>query len=385
MQTDTAGKTWWDWALRVIALIGLVAILVLGAWGIIQLAFGLPDVLGGISSSVSSLFEKSPATTSTQSAVQTAAESINVTAPSLANSGQAFTLSWTHTGGTGQYAYQISYSCQSGLTLKAPLPTGALQSVPCNTPFNYTNATQSLMLTPALTGTKQVSAQFTVAAVALASNTTTTSGATSVTVLPPASTTGSYSSAAKTGTPAGKYISSATVATLYGLPNLTTTIVSATPTATGYSVEFLIRNTGTNIANAGWTFATNIPTSAVNQGEYNYTSTPQQALRPGDGILYTMGFSLPVTQSYNPYGNYSNYSPYTTPACGYTQSYTYNGYANYPTGTTYTCNNTSYSTTPYAYSSYYPTVQSYVFSVTADPQGYLAESSKADNTASVSL
>ena len=35
-------RSWVDLALRALALIGLVAILVLGAWGIIQLAFGLP-------------------------------------------------------------------------------------------------------------------------------------------------------------------------------------------------------------------------------------------------------------------------------------------------------------------------------------------------------
>ena len=111
-------KTWRDWALRAVALVGLLAILILGAWGIIQLAFGLTDILRGIGNSVSSLFESQPAPAQTQSATTTPAEAVSVMTPSLADSAQPFTLSWTHTGGSGDYAYQISYACVDGLSIK---------------------------------------------------------------------------------------------------------------------------------------------------------------------------------------------------------------------------------------------------------------------------
>ena len=321
---------------------------------------------------------------------------MSVTAPSLTNSGEPFTLSWAHTGGSGNYAYQISYACADGLSLKAPLPTGGTQSVPCNTPFNYTNAMGALVLTPSVTGNKQISASFTVSAIDLAHNTTNASGAATMTVLPAKSvSTTKTTSSASSGT---KYIPATKVAsTLYGLPNLTATIVSTSPTATGYSVEFLIKNTGTNTTPAGWSFAANVPTNAlaVSSG-YNYQSQAQQALHPGDSILYTMNFSLSAAQSYYPYNNtynnnYSNY-PYPT-NCGYQQSYTYNGYANYPNGSTYTCNtnyNNSYNNYGYGYSYQNYNYQNYnygsrVFSVMADPSGYISETSKTDNTASVSF
>jgi hypothetical protein len=379
MNTDTTEKGWKDWSLRAIALIGLVAILVLGAWGIIQLAFDLSGVLDGIGGGVSSFFEGSSTTPPTQIATSTSpAETINVTNPSLVNSGQPFTLSWTHTGGSGNYAYQISYACTTGLSLKAPLPTGGTQVVPCNTPFNYTNATGDVALTPTLTGTKQVSVAFTVAAQQLSSNTVTVSGSSMITVLPLASVTGTYSnSGSSTKAPATTYVApKKVVAALYGLPNFVATIVAATPTATGYSVQFLIRNAGTNTTPSGWTFAASVPSNALSGSGYNYQSQPQRALSPGASILYTMNFS-----TLSSYSGYTSSSSAYYPTCGYKQDYTYNGYANYPDGSSYNCS--SYSNPTYSY----PT-NSYgdsTFSVTVDPSGYVAETSKADNTASVTV
>src|SRR3989344_466538 len=130
--------TFKDSALRTVAVLGLVAVLLLGAWGIIQIAFNLPAFLGGIGS----FFTKSD-TTEVQ-------EGLVVSTPTILTSGEAFTISWTHSGGSGNYGYALSYSCASGVTLKAPVPAGTTQDVPCNTPFNYTNASQSLILTPTL-------------------------------------------------------------------------------------------------------------------------------------------------------------------------------------------------------------------------------------------
>jgi hypothetical protein len=89
---------------------------------------------------------------------------------------------------------------------------------------------------------------------------------------------------------------------LTGLPDLVTTI-----TATGYlasstldsfvasstnargtrsALTFTVRNAGTNIALADWKFTAAIPT----QSGYVFTSPPQQSLKPGESIAYTLGF-----------------------------------------------------------------------------------------------
>jgi hypothetical protein len=52
-----------DTFLRGIAVLGLIAVLLLGAWGIIQLAVNLPAIFGGVGSSISSVFNGGATTT----------------------------------------------------------------------------------------------------------------------------------------------------------------------------------------------------------------------------------------------------------------------------------------------------------------------------------
>jgi hypothetical protein len=89
---------------------------------------------------------------------------------------------------------------------------------------------------------------------------------------------------------------------LTGLPDLATTIIatgylasstldsfvasSTSPKGTRPALTFSIKNIGTNIAQADWRFTAAIPT----QYGYIYTSPLQQALRPGESIVYTLGF-----------------------------------------------------------------------------------------------
>jgi hypothetical protein len=111
----------------------------------------------------------------------------------------------------------------------------------------------------------------------------------------------------------------APVGARYGLADLTSSI-----TATGYltsadtnsfvpaiviphgmrpAVKFTVRNIGTNVAGA-WQFQASIPT----QVGYQYQSTPQQALNPGDSIDYTLGFDQPNlgAQTITIIANYNN-------------------------------------------------------------------------------
>jgi len=88
---------------------------------------------------------------------------------------------------------------------------------------------------------------------------------------------------------------------LYGYPDLVTSIVGvgylATSSADSFvsastvtsgsrpAVKFTIKNVGTNIAGA-WRFSATLPT----QSGYNFQSQPQQQLAPGESIDYVLGF-----------------------------------------------------------------------------------------------
>ena len=283
-----------DSLLRAIAVIGLIAILVLGAWGIIQLVVGLPDFFSNFGFSVPS------------SLVSNSGEHLVVTAPKNATSDQAVTLSWTHTGGSGNYSYAISYACATGLSFAAPVPTGQMQIVPCNTPFNFTNATKTIQLIPVLHTASAVTTSFTVLADRLTDGKiTTTSTSTTMTVSPGATTQVAAPATTQSTTatsPATTYTASGHTSNLYGSADLSVTLISVTPSNGRYYAQFSIQNSGTNVAPAGWHFNAVLPTAPT----YTFVSEPQRKLYPGDEIVYTLGFDIPApaySDTYNPYTN----------------------------------------------------------------------------------
>ncbi len=126
----------------------------------------------------------------------------------------------------------------------------------------------------------------------------------------------STSAAAKpkpTATTAGEKKDSAhqiseTTNALYGLPDLSVTIIaigylattsadsfvasSTVPSGSRPAVRFTIKNIGTN-ATGLWRFSASIPTSS----NFIYQSVPQQNLNPGDYIEYTLGFDQAIAGS----------------------------------------------------------------------------------------
>ena len=310
-----------DLVLRAVAVVGLVAVLLVGAWGIIQIAFYIPT-----------LFGQSDTTTSTDSAVSTstaavqtptATEALSLVTPTMIASGQPFLFSWNHQNETGAYAYQISYWCGSGVSLKAIMPTGKYKAVACNTPFNFVSATSSMPVELAVVGKKQSDVVLMVAAQRLLDGAITSVASSTVTVLPTAS--------ASKQTPI-QPTATTNRTNLYGLADFETQIISVTPSylvagQTHYTAEFVVRNVGTNATPANWEFSALIPVN----GGYTYYSPVQQKLYPGDKIVYTLGFDVLNT-------NYNSYNSYT--------------------GT---------------------------FTVTADPQNIANESNKINNTATISV
>jgi len=291
-------------------------------------------------------------------------------------------LSWNSQSTGADYGYTISYSCDTNLSLYAPTPSGNSAKVPCNTPFNFTNATKNIALVAVLAGKEKISATFTVVANKLKDGTIAASGTAHASVLPAAGATATISSAPavvtkpNTTTPTSTYYVAAKRATApYGLPNLSVYIQSAAPSGGRWVMQFTVANTGTNIARSGWIFSALLPLNPL----YTYTSPPQQALYPGDKIVYTLQFTMPA---YSPAPSASN--------CGYAPSYTYDGVYNISNIPSYSCGGTGnnwYSSTYnyYANQVSYPGQQKGTVNVMVDSQNIVQEASEADNTASVSL
>lgn len=360
-------QTFWDNMLRVVAVIGLLAVLLLGAWGIIQIAFLLPSFFGG-------LFGARPS-------ANIAAETVTVSVPATVVAGTPFNLSWSHTKKSGEYSYAVSYSCEAGFAVATVVPTGSWAQVPCNTPFNYTNASSSMPLVGVLaTSTKSAKPTFTVAATKLSTGAVTARGTAATSASAPTGststtkpTTTTTKTTTKTTKSGGTYYASGRTSNLYGYSDLAVTIDSVQSIGGNAAVVFTIKNIGTNVSPSNWTFNATIPQN----GTYVYPSGPQQALYPGDRIVYTLrysetlgyngnqpctgyGFPCAAPTTYGGPGSCNQYGPCTVP-----------GYVNY----TVTPNQYSYS-----YSGTWANQQ--VVSVQVDPLNLFNEVTKANNWAS---
>ncbi|MBI2004842.1 hypothetical protein HYS79_01615 [Patescibacteria group bacterium] len=282
--------------LRTVAIVGLVAVLLLGAWGIILIAFNLPNLFSTLGGSVSSLFAPSQQPESATPAI------------------------------------------------------GAIaQDTPATVPTTKSNA-------------------------AVAAKSTAT---------------------ASTGGASAKYVASGTRTNLYGAADLSVRILSVVPAGARTNVQFEVQNIGSNVTPSNWTFDAQLPLTPA----YTYRSQGQQALYPGDKIVYTIGFDTPYTYTnwyctlqypnYNcPQYNYSynNQYPYNYYNSG--TCYHYDGYNNYPTtcpGVNYNQNyysNYIYGSSNYAY---LPQQTGRLVTVTVDPYNLVADYNRANNTASVSI
>ena len=249
----TAKITFQENAMRIIAVIGLIAVLLLGAWGIIQLAFFIPTFLGNIGSSITPKTETSKIATTTQT----------------------------------------------------PAVVAPVQE-----------AQKPVIKKP---------------------------------VAKPAAAT--YVASTKPRT------------TLSGYPDLQVRMLGNPSVARGgqVSVQFVIENVGTNIVPANWFFTASLPYLPVSQAGpqmYTYQSPLQQALYPGDKIVYTLGFIENSPYQYQ----YQNYPAQT-------------GWS-YPNGTL-----DPYSQTANVYNqnSY---GQMSTVSINADPYNLIWELNEGNNTAS---
>ncbi len=177
-------------------------------------------------------------------------------------------------------------------------------------------------------------------------------------------------STTKHTTPSTTYYPAAHRATnLYGYGDLAVHFTSVAPSANTTAVTFVIENDGTNVITSGWTFNATLPIN----GSYTFGSQPQQTLYPGDKIAYTLRFAGTNPPSPSPY----QYNQYNYSAGYQTSGYNCNGFS---------CNNNNYlnnSYPNYQYGNY--GYQTAVVTITADPQNYVPEYNKGNNTAQTTI
>jgi len=361
--------------LRLVAIVGLIAVLILGAWGIILLAFNLVGLFSGTGTNFGSFWGNG------------SKEELVVTLPAVATSGKAFSTSWKHNNAPeGEYSFAVSYACVDGLSLEGALPAGGYQQIDCETPFNFTNASEKMMLIARNTTEEVVQADISVMSIDNATGNTTTSGARVVDVKPATKATNVVTTpkpttptTVTTPKPTVVYTPAVQSAPLYGLPDLRVTISSVTSLSSVQgrtSVQFVVENIGTNKVAHGWSFNALLPLTP----SYTYQSSAQQALNPGDKIAYTLTYDDPNFRNYyNQYQNNYQYNTYNTP----TTCYTYNGYQNVAGPcVTYDANGNAvynYNNT----NGYYP--QGGVVSINVDPMNWVPELIEYNNTASKSV
>jgi hypothetical protein len=300
---------------RVLAIFGFVAVIVIGMWGAVTLARGVPGAFSNLAAAFVSL----------TSVFVPAGETITVSAPSLTvQAGTPITLSWTHEKQNAQGSYTFRYDCVDGAYFASPTASGQDATVYCNVPFNFLNSHDSVTLTPFSTKNRFTDVTVYIDFTPNGSSAATVTGKTTLTIendnfaTSPGTTTPTTPSQPATP-PTHTLTPGQTTSQTYplsgGIPvsnpngsvDLTAKILevgvvdkstgqfisSSTPSrsATANSgqyrlaVRFVIENDGTKTS-PQFDFNAVLPTLPL----YIFSSPMQQALAPGDRIEFTLGF-----------------------------------------------------------------------------------------------
>ncbi|MEN9390150.1 MAG: hypothetical protein RLZZ283_250 [Candidatus Parcubacteria bacterium] len=301
-------------ATKALAVVGFLAILVVGMWGSASLATGVPATLKSIAAAIVSI----------TSIFVPASETIAVTASDYSpESGSPVTFSYTHDSRTVVGSYIFRYSCANGLIVTST-QNGAEEQIFCNVPFHFIPTGSSLVVTPVSKTDKFVDLEIFIDFVPNGASTPTVTGSTVVTVenteltgsggtlgggttVTPTPTVPTTPKPTKpsAGTPTtvvtpintipgsnpngqvdlvGRIIEVGIVDNATGAFTASTTPVRR-PQGGRVAIRFAIENAGTKTSP---TFAFNavLPTFPG----HVYSSPNQVALNPGDRIEYTIGF-----------------------------------------------------------------------------------------------
>lgn len=241
--------------------------------------------------------------------------------PRVVTTGDYTALTWTHTGRTRDGQYAITYDC--GKNIELHTVNGSL--IPCGAHY-FIGTRNSIVLVPTLKDQSPADLQVSVSFVEDGDSTERLRGSTTLSVIPrsggqptttPPTTPGSPTPS-PTPTPS-PVITPQPPSTVYypptggtlppidpnGVPDLSlqilaTGIVSTSSTSSVErftakssimqgdrpAIQFMVKNIGTNVS-GGWNFKVELPT-ALSGNEF--TSGTETSLRPGDFVIYTIGF-----------------------------------------------------------------------------------------------
>mgnify|MGYP001579667849 FL=1 len=304
-------------ATKALAVIGFLAILVVGMWGGASIATNVPATLKSIAAAIVSM----------TSIFVPASETITVTASDYApTSGSPVTVSYTHDSRSVVGSYVFRYSCANGLVVTS-VQNGAEEQIYCNVPFHFIPTGTALTVTPVSKTDKFVDLEIFIDFVPNGASTPTVTGTTVITVenteltgssgtlgggtvpTPTTPTTPTPTTPKPTQPTAGTPTTVITpISTIPGSnPNGTVDLAgriievgivdnatgaftaSSTPTRTPQggrvAVRFAIENIGTKTSPT-FVFNAVLPTFPG----HVYSSPNQIALNPGDRIEYTIGF-----------------------------------------------------------------------------------------------
>ncbi len=290
---------------KMLAAIGIIAVLVFFAFGAIRAGTSLPEVFSRLTAAAASL-----------SSIFTPADRLTAQAPESVRSGEAFELSWSRRH-AGAGTYTISYACGENTSVTAENAVGVFENTFCDTPFNFGGATSSARLI-ATTRVAEATLPITVAFTPENASERAFSDSVNVAVKNPSATNMETETAAATSTAASDAAQTpvrkagekenttyvigdgrvphsadirpdlAVVILAVGAVNRTTNEFTAT-SSIRYSergaVRFSVENRGGK-ASGPWLFAAVLPTVPL----YTFNSELQRSLNPGDHIEFTLGF-----------------------------------------------------------------------------------------------
>lgn len=285
--------------LRTLSIFAFIFVIIIGIFGSLMLARSIPNLFSGTASAISSIFTSSNNGTEKGEGTSTnggTAQSLVVSASTdIVTNNQAFTLSWGHSGKTTDGTYAFHYDCTDGISFTSP--TG--QSIACGTPFTLENAGSVALTTHASTTVdKEISlwvdfipqgagqaaiwnaVQVTVKkAVNTGSAPGSTGTGTTITypVVPVSDPNGFVDLSVRV---VGVGVVNASSGTFYP-----TTYPSRSSLSDRIAIRFEVKNEGTKTS-PQWFFRANLPTTQT----YTFNSQAQQALRPGESIIFTLAF-----------------------------------------------------------------------------------------------
>lgn len=314
--TDYKNQGWLGGPLtRAVAVVAFIVVALIGMWGSVKVASAVPNAFSAIAAAVVSI----------TSIFVPAGEEITLSAPSLTDSGSAFTLSWEHAQKSVDGSYTFRYDCAEGVHFTSPATSGAEATVFCNVPFNFLNSENSIVLTAVSanqyadvtvhidftpngaaratvtgTATLTVTNDGSVTETPVIVPTTPTTPVTPTAPVVPKPVTPTKGTETSTTFPVGTtkpasdpqgYVDLAVRVLEVGVVNKTTGAFTASSTPMrnppgGYvAVRFAVENIGTKTS-PQFDFNAVLPTMPSNI----FTSPIQAALGPGDRIEFTMGF-----------------------------------------------------------------------------------------------